>query len=194
MCYDAAMSAVSVPKDKMSVAAFHAWALVQPQGRYELVAGDVVAMAPERQRHVVVKGNVFRALQDAVRRAKLPCTVFTDGVSVVIDDETSYGPDTVVECGSALNLDSVTVANPLIVVEVTSPSSERQDTTSKAADYMTVASIAHVLIIDAAKKRVIHHERGLAGVFLTRSLREADTLRLTPPGIEVAVAALFEDV
>ena len=53
----------------------------QPRGRYELVRGRVVAMAPERARHDLVKAAVFRALDDAVKRAGLPCTVFTDGMS-----------------------------------------------------------------------------------------------------------------
>ena len=35
--------------------AFLAWAVEQPRGRYELVGGEVVAMAPERVGHARLK-------------------------------------------------------------------------------------------------------------------------------------------
>jgi hypothetical protein len=44
-------------------------------------------MAPERQRHLRVKGAVYRAPCDAVARAGVPYTVFPDGATVVTDDE-----------------------------------------------------------------------------------------------------------
>ncbi|TMJ66323.1 MAG: Uma2 family endonuclease, partial [Alphaproteobacteria bacterium] len=88
-------------KRRMTVQEFLAWAAAQPRGRYELVRGEVVAMAPERARHNLVKAAVFRALSDAVARAALPCTVFTDGMTVVIDNEHSREPDAAVQCNVA---------------------------------------------------------------------------------------------
>lgn len=41
------MTMQSKPR-RMSVAEFLAWASAQPRGRYELVRGEVVAMAPVR--------------------------------------------------------------------------------------------------------------------------------------------------
>ena len=68
----------------MTVAEFLTWASAQVRGRYELVRGEVVAMAPERAQHNLVKLEVVLALRNAVKRAGLPCTVFTDGMTVVI--------------------------------------------------------------------------------------------------------------
>ena len=90
----------------MTVPEFLAWAAKQPRGRYELVRGEVVAMAPERARHNLVKAAVFRALRDAVARAGVPCTVFTDGMTVVTDNDNSREPDAAVQCGIATDLDS----------------------------------------------------------------------------------------
>ena len=56
----------ALPKTRMTVTEFLAWASAQPRGRYELVRGEVVAMAPERARHNLVKFAVVRALGDAV--------------------------------------------------------------------------------------------------------------------------------
>jgi len=74
-----------VPKMRMKVDEFLADG--QAHGRYELVDGEIFAMSPERARHNLVKLAAALALRDAVRGAKLPCTVFTDGISVVIDDQ-----------------------------------------------------------------------------------------------------------
>ena len=46
---------------------FIAWAMEQPDGeRYELVAGEVVAMSPERLSHARVKHRIARLLEDAI--------------------------------------------------------------------------------------------------------------------------------
>ena len=174
----------------MTVPEFLAWAADQPRGRYELVRGEVVAMAPERAMHNLVKAAAFRALDDAVKRAGLPCTVFTDGMTVVIDNETSREPDAAVQCGVATDLASMVLQAPLIVVEITSPSSERDDTGDKLVEYFSVPSIKHYLIINSAKKVVIHHARSEAGAISTRIL-SAGEVDLMPPGMTVPVAALL---
>jgi Uma2 family endonuclease len=185
------MTTQSKPR-RMTVPEFLAWASAQPRGRYELVRGEVVAMAPERARHNLIKAAVFLALKDAVARAGLPCTVFTDGMTVVIDNDHAREPDAAVQCGVATDLDSMILEQPLIVVEITSPSSERDDTGEKLVEYFSVPSIHHYLIVNPVKKVVIHHARSPAGDIATRFLRSGE-LDLTPPGIAVPVQALLQE-
>src|SRR5205814_10533090 len=78
------MNVPVLPKAKMNVPEFLAWAEMQSEGRFELVDGEVVAMSPECLLHGLVKLAVARALEDAVQAAHVPCTVFPDGSSVVI--------------------------------------------------------------------------------------------------------------
>jgi Uma2 family endonuclease len=177
----------------MTVAQFLAWAAAQPRGRFELVQGEVVAMAPERARHNLVKLAVARALDDAVKRAGLPCTVFTDGMTVVIDNEHAREPDAAVQCGVATNLDSMVLEAPLIVVEISSPSSERDDTGEKLVEYFSVPSIRHYLIVNPRKKAVVHHGRGEAGDIATRILKDGQ-LELAPPGFTVPVRELLPEI
>jgi Uma2 family endonuclease len=180
-------------KRRMTVAEFLTWAAAQPRGRYELVRGEVVAMVPERARHNLVKTAVFRALDDAVRRSGLPCTTFTDGMTVVIDDEHSREPDAAIQCGVATDLDSMVLEAPLIVVEITSPSSERDDTGDKLVEYFSVPSIRHYLIVNPTKKVVVHHARDESGGIATRVL-SGGQLDIAPPGIKVPVSELLPDV
>lgn len=178
------------PKHRMKVPEFLAWAAAQPRGRYELVQGEVVAMAPERARHNLAKAAVYRALSDAVARAGLSCTVFTDGMTVVIDNEHSREPDAAVQCGVATDLDSMILQAPLIVVEVVSPSSERDDTGDKLIEYFSVPSIRHYLIVNPAKGVVIHHARNEAGDISTR-IANAGDVNMEPPGLSVPVRQLL---
>jgi Uma2 family endonuclease len=184
------MNAPIVPKVRMKVDEFLAWADGQAHGRYELIDGEIFAMSPERARHNLVKLAAALALRDAVRGARLPCTVFTDGISVVIDDQNTREPDASVQCGVEVDLDSMVLQAPLIVVEVVSPSSERVDTETKLVDYFSVASIYHYLIVSPEHGVVVHHRREDAGRIETRIVRDGN-IALTPPGMTVPVAALL---
>ena len=108
------------------------------------------------------------------RKAGLPCTVFTDGMTVVIDNDTSREPDAAVQCGVATDLDSMILEAPLIVVEVASPSSERDDTGDKLVEYFSVPSIRHYLIVKPVKNVVIHHARNETGDISTRIVTDGE--------------------
>jgi Uma2 family endonuclease len=179
---------------RMTVAEFIAWATAQPRGRYELVRGEVVAMAPERLRHLVAKGAIFRALGDAVNRAGLACTVFPDGATVVIDNEHAREPDAAVQCGLTFDPNSTILDAPLIVVEVTSPSSERGDTDEKLVEYFSVPSIHHYLIVNPVKRVVIHHARGQDGGDISTRIASSGVIDLTPPGMKIPVAELLPEI
>jgi Uma2 family endonuclease len=170
---------------------FIEWAMGRPEGeRYELVAGEVVAMSPERASRNRVKGNAYGAFRRAIEAAGLPCQVFTDGMAVEIDDDTTYEPDAMVRCGEPVPDDAVVVRDPLIVVEVVSPSSGGVDSGAKLADYFRLPSVRNYLIVRARQRTVVHHRRDEAGRIAT-TIVGSGTLDLTPPGIAVEVAEFF---
>src|ERR1700678_3825361 len=114
---------------RMTVPEFLAWAETQDKGRYELVRGEIVAMAPERSEHVLAKLRAANALEAAKARAKIACEAFADGLSVVTDEEPSYLPDALVNGGEKVAPDSLGAPHPIIVVEVLSPSIRNLDKT-----------------------------------------------------------------
>jgi Uma2 family endonuclease len=182
--------AVAVKKP-MTVDEYLAWAETRPEGeRYELVDGEVVAMAPERNRHNLVKTNAVVALRLAVREAGAPCVVLGDGATVVIDETTAFEPDAVVQCGAPLDPDAVTADAPTIVVEVISPSSQGIDTNRKLDGYFRLPSVRHYLVVDPVRRTVLHYARGEEGRIETTRLVEG-RLRLEPQGLALEVADLF---
>lgn len=185
------MSARIAKPERMNVDQFLSWVDAQRgSDRWELVGGEVVGMAGDRVRHNRVKYAVARALDDAIRASGLPCTIFTDGVGVRIDEWTLRIPDASVQCGSEADPDALTV-EPIIVVEVTSPSSVRDDEDQKLIEYVGVASIEHYVVVHPNSGVVVHHSRHESGDIRTRILRHGDRIELRPPGITVAISDLF---
>jgi len=177
----------------MTAAEFLSWADTLSDGqRYELVSGEPMAMAAERNRHNLVKTACCRALEDGVHALNLDCTVLGDGATVVVSDEDVYEPDATVQCGESIDLDATTVPHPMIVVEVLSPSTQGMDAGGKLYGYFQLPSVKHYLILDPAKHVIIHHYRSGHGIG-TALLRDG-TLKLDPPGIEFVVAACFRTV
>jgi Uma2 family endonuclease len=184
------MNAPGVPKLRMKVDEFLAWSARQPDDRYELVNGEIVAMTRDTVRHNLTKFAAACALQNAVRTAGLPGVVLLDGVGVPINERTLRMPDALLQCGTEPDPEALLIESPLIVVEVISPSSERDRTDTKLVDYFSVASIRHYLIVFSERRVVVHHQRRDAGNIDTRIAHDGDIV-LNPPGMTVPVAVLF---
>jgi Uma2 family endonuclease len=189
----------AVPQHRMTADEFLAWAEAQPKeaGRFELWDGEIVVIdgptgqQSDRSQHWEIKGAIYRALHDAIKRAGLPCFAAIEGPSVRLANGPVVEPDVLVYCGERVPRDVLEVPNPLIVVEVLSPSTARHDSSSKLEAYLHHESIQHYLIVDAEKPLVIHHEKGSEDRWLTRII-SSGSLRLDPPGLEVDLTELFE--
>ena len=164
---------------------FIAWAIEQPEGRrYELVAGQIVGMAPERRAHALTKFHIARRFAEAVERHQLPYEVYPDGMAVEIDATTTYEPDALVRCGPVPPPDTVKLTDPVIVIEVLSPSTRARDAGAKLVDYFRLPSVHHYLIVRTEDRAIIHHARNADGTILTRIVRDGD-LHLELPGFTV---------
>jgi len=182
---------VTTPKQtppRMSVDEFLVWAEGRP-GRYELIGGEVVAQASERARHWRVKLATHIALAEAVRTKGLDCHVVPDGATVRIDASTAYEPDALIYCGAEVPPDSMIVENPVVVLEILSPTTGRTDKGRKLADYFRLPSVVHYLIVDPDAPLIIHHERR-GGEIITHILRDG-AARLEPPGIDLALGKIY---
>ena len=169
---------------------YRRWAAAQPRGRFERLDGRIVRMAPERIAHVRVKTAVWLALRDAIRSEGMPCEALGHGVTIEVG-ESDYQPDALVIGGERLGDDAVAASNPVIVVEVLSPSTQGNDTGAKLADYFQVASIMHYLIVHPTKRVVIHHRRGEGSDQIDTAVRGSGEIWLDPPGFVVGVDEFY---
>ena len=188
--YDPGMSTQPrTPTPRMTVEEFLAWAEGRP-GRHELVRGEVIAQAAERAAHWEVKLATHVALLAAIKRegASLSRRAGRRDRADRRGDGLRTGRHGLLRPEPAPS--AMLVENPVIIVEVLSPSTGRRDQGRKLADYFRLPSVAHYLIIDPDETLVIHHQRRADDEILTRILREA-TIALDPPGIEVEVAEIY---
>ncbi len=183
----------------MTADEFLAWAEALPReaGGFELMDGKVIVtrepagQQSERSQHWEAKSVIYWALHDAIKRAELPCYATPDGASVKMANDRVVGPDALVYYGERVPPDNLYVPNPVIVIEVLSPSTAKYVATDKLLAYFNHPSIQHCLIVDPDKPLVIHHQRGTADRWMTRIVPSGELL-LDPPGLDVDLTELFE--
>jgi Uma2 family endonuclease len=177
----------------MTVGEFLDWSEEQADdARYELVAGvPVRLMATTNIRHARIQRNVSTALRNAAAASGLPCEVFDagPGVAVGVDGDECRIPDVAVTCAAEVDEAARLVPEPVIIVEVASPSTRLADVNDKVEFYGGIVSIQHYLVIEQERRRVVYHGRGPSGGLEPRILRNGE-IALDPPGIRLAGCAL----
>ncbi len=117
--------------------------------RYELVNGFVFAMAPPMPAHGRIAVSLGGAI-DAALRSRRRCRAYSEAGIVRPDrNDTCYVADLAVTCDPP-GPDDRLIRNPVLIVEVLSPSTAAFDRQSKVADYRQIASVQKTLLIDSA--------------------------------------------
>jgi len=125
--------------------------------KHEFANGSVWAMAGGSPRQAAVAMNIGAWLSSALRGR--PCQVFSADLRVHVEETnlTTY-PDITVVCGplGTYGRDPAghTVTNPVLLVEVLSPSTEAYDRGDKLAQYKRIPSLQEVLLVDHDARRI----------------------------------------
>ena len=180
----------------MTVGEFLDWSEEQgDNARYELVAGvPLRRMAPTNLRRAQIQSNASQVLRRSVADAGLPCRVYDAGPGVAVgpDGDECRIPDVVVTCAAEIDEAARLVPEPVIVVEVASPSTRLADVNDKVEFYSGIASVQHYLVIEQDRRRVVYHGRGPGGGLEPRIVRQGE-IALDPPGVRVTLNALYQD-
>ena len=175
---------------RMTVDEYLPWALARG-GRWELIDGRPVKMPSETLGHIDVKSFVWLALRESVaasRRTDLH--VLADGATVRIDENNANEPDALIYSGPKRADSEIEIPDPVIVVEVISPTSGPRDKVRKRQDYFSLPSVEHYLAIDFAARTVIHFDKS-NWQSDGRLLGEADVADLSPPGLMLPIRRCF---
>jgi Uma2 family endonuclease len=113
-----------------------------------------------------------------------------DGATVRIDETTAYEPDAMLYCGKWVDAGALLVENPLVIVEMLSPSTERTDKGRTLADYFRLDSVTHYLLVDCERPLIIHYGSGEDGDIVTRIV-QAGTVALDPPGLALNLGEVY---
>jgi Uma2 family endonuclease len=135
---------------RMTLAEFLAWDDGTDR-RYELLDGIPVMMAPSLEAH----GELVAALTIEIgNRLRPPCRVISEAGIVIPDRaDTYYLADLAVTCAPR-EPGRRMVVEPVLVVEVLSPSTNQVDRWRKVADYRTLPSVQDILVVFSDERRV----------------------------------------
>lgn len=128
--------------------------------KWELIAGVVVkSMVGARLDHHTINSNVQFALESHLRQTKRPCTVFRETFYLKRDEEDLAAlPDLMVHC-KPVTLDVTSVREPVILIEVVSPTSAYRDHFQKRVAYTAIPSLNHYVLINRDEMVVEHYVR-----------------------------------
>ena len=128
--------------------------------RSEYLNGKIIAMSGASFTHNLITGNIFAELHTRLKGSG--CVVFANEMRVSIPSVKSYFyPDVGVVCEEPRFEDDVfdTLLNPIIIVEVLSPSTEAYDRGEKFVHYRQLQSLQEYILVSQDKVRVEHYSR-----------------------------------
>ena len=120
--------------------------------KHEYINGEVYAMAGASDKHNLISSNANAILNQALPDE---CEVFIADMKVRIQTERDlsyYYPDVMVCCAEEAQ-DSYYREQPCLIVEVLSPSTERQDRFEKFWSYRQLPSLQEYLLLEQHDKR-----------------------------------------
>jgi hypothetical protein len=161
-----------------------------PARKSDLLDGRVVEQREASLGENMVRGDVFLALRDAVSAAGRMHNVYTFGALVSINGTTVRGPDCIVQVegfGRAR-----LVEQPVIVADVILTGLSKGDMSERRANYFSVPSIQHYLVIDRERLVIFHHERSGEQV-ITHIVRNGD-ITFADQGISIPSSKILGEV
>ena len=171
---------------------FFRW-LERQEGRFELVDGEPRAMTGGSQRHNRVVTRLYDAIRSRLRNG--PCQPSPFNTAVRIPADNIRYPDLLVDCGP-FRPDDYAASEPVLVVEVLSPSTRVFDLTQKLEEYHTVPSLRHILVLDPEAPRArLHSRAGESDVWSWRLMQgEGAEVELTALGVVLPLEECYAGV
>lgn len=133
----------------------------------EFLNGEIFAMGGASARHALITTNVGGELRSLLRDRA--CTVYSTDLRTRVSYEGLYTyPDIVVVCGEPKFIDDAfdTLTNPIVIVEVLSPTTKNYDRGEKFEQYRKIEDLKEYLLVAQDQPRVEHYIRQIDGTWL----------------------------
>lgn len=165
--------------------------------RFEYWDGEIVCMSGGSRAHNRISSNVHYRLRQRLDGGS--CTAFTADTDIWTPTLPPYRyPDASAACGELQykhinGLDAL--VNPVLVVEVTSPSAVGRDEGEKFVAYQAVPALREYLLVSQEEARVTHYARREGGAWERRDAADADApLELESVGCALKLRDTYEGV
>jgi len=184
---------MSVPKriQYLSVAEYLEGEKDSP-ARHEYIDGQIYSMAGASDRHNRISINLTNRLDDHLGDG--PCEVFMADMKVWVSETVFYYPDVVVACDGP-GADPYYRRQPRLIIEVSSPGTERIDRSEKLLAYKHVKSLREYVIVSQDRIHIEVFRRQRGDRWRWEVLTELDDeLRLESVGLTLTVAEVYRRV
>ena len=167
--------------------------------KYEFYNGQIVKMPNAIFYHNLIATNTTFAVKVALLELSKKYLVVGDGQKVYIEQENvAVFPDALVVCEKPVyfkNYKSL-ITNPLLIIEVLSPSTKKYDSKTKFDLYKLLPSFKEYVLIDTRKHSVETRFREEEDLWRIKTVSGIDTL-LTLRALEnisISLASIYDDV
>lgn len=162
----------------------------------EFYAGEILALAGASLRHNLIAGNVLAELHNQLKERD--CQVYPSDLRVKVPQIPYYSyPDVTVVCGTPQLEDDKqdNLLNPIVIVEVLSPSTERHDRASKFESYRRIETLREYVLIGQDTYRVEQYRKQMDGTWIFSETTDArSTVRLTSIDCRLMLNAIYDKV
>ena len=163
--------------------------------RSEYYDGAMYAMSGASIPHNRLNLNLARALGNQLEGG--PCEVFTNDLRVGVREGAFVYPDLVVVCGEPqLRAGQfTTLLNPLVIIEVLSPSNQGWDRGGKFIEYQRIVTLRHYILVHQAAPTVELHDRQPDGIWTRTEIAWPDgVLTLASLGVMISIREIYARV
>jgi Uma2 family endonuclease len=163
---------------------------------YELFDGVIVAMAPPAIAHQRIAANLTGEIYAALRANRPDCAIGSQGgiAPQGLSGRNYFETDIVVTCRFANDYRGIN-AEPLLIVEILSPSTERDDHFVKLPQYRAIPSVEEILYIESERVAATVYRRAADGNWRANEIAGHEArLRLPTIGLDVPLATVYRGV
>ncbi|HMV84623.1 MAG TPA: Uma2 family endonuclease [Blastocatellia bacterium] len=163
--------------------------------RHEYVDGQLYAMSGESKNHNRLAGKLY--LELSLHLADGECEAFIENVKVKVSSSLYYYPDVIVSCSEpAEDENAYIIEDPILIVEVLSPTTTRNDRVEKMNAYQKLPSLHEYIIISQDFPRVEIYRHSAAGAPWQREMLEnlEAEVFLQSVGLKIELAGIYRRV
>lgn len=135
--------------------------------KHEYDGGEIFAMAGGSVRHNALASRMSAVLERA-RPSGCLALQSDQRVRILATGRTTY-PDASMICGpierDPADASGITITNPLLLVEVLSPSTEKEDRGKKWDDYQQIPTLREYVLVDQSSPRLERYRRLESGAW-----------------------------
>jgi len=161
---------------------------------YQLIDGAIVAMAPPAIPHQIIAGNLTGEIYASLRANRPNCTVRSQaGIAPQgLLGRNHFETDITVTCepGGHRGI----AAEPLLIVEILSPSTERDDHFVKLPQYQAIASLREILYVESERVAATLYRRQADGWNAIEIDGPDARLQLLTIGLDMPLGAIYRGV